>query len=336
MHEVITYDQIARGKDFVDVMTRRAGLDPEKVESGAIFGSGLDGFVEGEMDRGSVRIPFDEVFEAMGMPKSQGGVPGHAKELVVGPLKGTSADEGRAEDHLVIAQAGREHPYEGVSTQRATVWLRIMQLKGVQNLIGSNAAGIVTPETLSVSSLMLIMGDKDYARDFDNPLIGPNDERFGPRNAGMKDKYPFATRALIKVVAKQLEIGLDEGIYGRVKGPSYEPRELVYEFRALLKAIYGAACDQAGEVDYREDPVGVFGMSSTYEAEVAKHASLSKVHPAFKNRAWISALTNYAGALGPDGIVEENDHSEVKRNAELVQDCFQRLVRGVLLELRKS
>jgi len=329
MGEVITYDQVAKGLDLVTDRVKREGLDPNNIREGVILGSGLGEFVEAEMEEGSVKIPFDDVLMEMEMPGvARTGVPGHARELAIGPLKGTSTDR------LVIAQAGREHPYEGVSTQRATVWLRIMQLLKVQSLIGSNAAGIVTPDTLKVLSLMLVKGDKDFTGGMDSPLLGPNDDRFGPRFPHMSDQYPAETRRILRIAAAELGIEMKEGIYGRVKGPRYEPRTLVYEFRKLLHDMYSQGRLQPGEDGFRESPVGVFGMSSTYEAEVAQHASQSKIHPAFKHRAWISTATNYSASLGEDGIKPPNDHDEVKENAKVVQDMFQRLVRRALLNMR--
>lgn len=330
MGEIITYDQISRGRDHVAEIVRQGGLDPDNIRDGVILGSGLGEFVPSEMEEGSLRIPFDQVLRVMEMTNTCGGVKGHAKELVIGPLKGTS------QDRLVFAQSGREHPYEGVSEQRATAWLRIMQLLGVQSLIGSNASGIVTPGTLTVPSLMLVKGDKDFTGGVDGPLVGPNDDRFGPRIPHMSDQYPTETRKIIRVAAAELGIELKEGIYGRVKGPRYEPRTLVYEFRKILAGIYKQAGLQPGEEDYKEFPVGTFGMSSTYEAEVAQHASQSKAHPAFRNRAWISVATNYSASLGVDGIKPPNTHPEVEENARIVQDIFQKLVKKSLLGMREA
>jgi len=330
MGEIITYDQISRGRDHVTEIVRQGGLDPERIRDGVILGSGLGEFVPAEMEEGSIRIPFDQVLRVMEMPDTRGSVVGHAKELVIGPLRGTS------EDRLVIAQAGREHPYEGVSEQRATAWLRIMQLLGVQSLIGSNASGIVTPDTLKVPSLMLVNGDKDFTGGVEGPLVGPNDDRFGPRFPHMSDQYPARTRKTVRVAAAELGVDLKEGIYGRVKGPRYEPRTLVYEFRKILADIYKNGRIQPGDDNFEEQPVGVFGMSSTYEAEVAQHASQSAFHPAFRDRAWISVATNYSASLGSDGIVAPSNHSEVKENAATIQDIFQRLVRKSLLEMRED
>ncbi|MBI2638997.1 purine-nucleoside phosphorylase [Candidatus Peregrinibacteria bacterium] len=338
--EQFGYDDAARARDLVIDKLRDRGLDAEKVQDGVILGSGLGGFPDDHMHAsrrghadGPLVIPFGEILDALEAPTASTGVQGHAHELVIGPLSNT--DESR----LVVAQSGREHPYERVPMQRSVFWLRVMQLLGVKTLFGSNAAGIVTPRTLGIPSLMLVNSDREAGTD--NPLVGPNDDRFGERFQHMNDKYPQASRDLVKAVAARLGIPLAEGLLFREMGPSYESPETILELRGRLRTIWREAQDQRGEDRFRYsstgDPTGMVGMSSTFEHTVVQHAAYSRVHPAFyKGRAHVGVATNYAAGMGPDGFVPPPNHEEVKTNAKLVQDQFGRLAREVILEWRKA
>lgn len=325
------YDDISRAVDILSKFLEVDGISSNKVRDGIILGSGLGKFVEDQMEPDAVEVDFNEIFEFLGLPPTTSGVAGHSQKLVIGPLKGENA--GR----YVIAQSGREHPYEGVSTRRSIFWLRIMQLLGVETLFGSNAVGIVTPDTLKIPSLMLVHSDRDFSGD-DNPLIGPNDLAFGPRFPHCGDLYPAKSRALVKDVAKRLEIPLAEGTLFRIKGPQYESAETIYWLRGVLKQMWEEGRKQKGETRFDGDPVGVTGMSSTYEHLAAQQAS-QRPHPdrVFgKGRAHISVATNYAAGLGEEGPGQFPTHIEVQQNSLLVQEHFGALAREVILEMRKA
>lgn len=325
---------------LIEEELREHGLDIGKVKDGVVLGSGLGAFPENHMDQDLVRIPFNRIFQALDLPLVEGEVPGHDRSLKIGPLKGTS------EDRLVIAQAGREHPYEDIDTKRSTFWLRVMQVPGVEDLIGSYAAGILTPDTLQVPSLMLTRGQLDFGHD--NPLVGPNSEPFGPRFPHSGDLYPKDTREMIMRVAKELGTPLKQGILVRSKGPEYEDAHRIYLFRSWLRGMYDEAHKQPGETELCErkwcgfgpyrDPVGVAGMSSTFEVMTIQHAKqAAEGYPAFrKGHAYLSAATNYAGGIGPKGPGAFPNHEEVKVNADLVADGFGKLVRGAMMEWRKA
>lgn len=335
------YDDASAARDLIARELQTAGFDADHVKDGVVLGSGLGTFTKDHMEAdrdsadGPVTIPFHRIFEALDIPPAGTGVQGHAHELVIGPLSGTG------DSRLVIAQSGREHPYEGVPMKRSVFWLRVMQLLGVQTLFGSNAAGIVTPRTLEVPSLMLVNSDIDGGGD--NPLVGPNDIRFGERFQHMNDKYPKASRDLVKIVASKLDIPLAEGMLFREMGPNYESPETILRLRGVLRTIWAEAQDQRGEDRFKYssigDPTGMVGMSSTFEHTVAQHATYSKAHPAFhKGRAHVSVATNYAAAMGPDGFVPPPSHEEVKAaaNEATLRDQFGRLVRETILEWRKA
>lgn len=206
-----------------------------------------------------------------------------------------------------------------------------MQLLGVDTLLASNASGILTPGNLQPTDLVLVTADQDFAANVDSPLMGPNDERFGPRFPHMGDLYTGSTIALAREQALKNGIPLREGMYMRVKGPTYERAEDVYRLRSELEAIWGMGAHQQGETRFTGVPTGVVGMSTTYEMAVAQHASQSEALPAFKGgKGAISVATNYAAALGIDGLAAFPSHEEVKENAVKVEVNFGKLVRGIL------
>lgn len=330
------HDDAFRGRDFVIARLEQEGRNPDSVKDGIVLGSGLGGFVGDHMEQGVTRISLNDVFEHLGLPLSHGGVPGHAQELDIGSLKGEGSS-----DRLVIAQAGREHPYEGVPVRRSVIWLRIMQLLGVETLLGSNAVGIVTPKTLEIPSLMLVHSDHDATDD--NPLVGQNDPKFGPRFPHSGDLYPAESRRLVKAVAARLGILLSEGTLFRTKGPQYESAETIYMLRGILRQMWEEGRRQKGEDRFQGEEVGVTGMSSTFEHLVAQQASpnqnMDVQHPnrAFgRGRAHISVATNYGAGLGPDGSGAFPGHSEVQENSRLVQEHFGRLAKEVILEWRRA
>lgn len=331
------FDDASSGADFIRDKVCEHGMEPDVIRDGVILGSGLGSFAKEYLEdekagdvSGPVVIPYDEIYEALGRPAGHGKVGGHDKKVIVAPLQGTGAER------LVMALSGREHPYEGVSGRRATFLLRVMQLLGVKTLFGSNAAGIITPQTLQPPALVLTYSDEDLAISLDSPLIGPNDERFGGRFPHMMDLYPAETRAIVRQVAQEIGVTLKEGTYIRFKGPNYESPEEISRVVDMLENMWARGRARKGEDRFQGEPVGVVGMSSTYEARVAQHATQSKSHSAFLDgRAFVSVATNYAGSVGPDGFVEPSSHEEVQENAAIVRERFGRLAREVILRMRK-
>ena len=335
------YDDASRARDLFAGKMRERGMEPNDVGEVVIAGSGLGYLAKDHMEvdldaEGNVKdgLPFDDFWEALGIATLPGEkVKGHKCELVVGSLKGEDSKR------LVLVQSGREHPYEGISTRRATFWLRLAQLLGVKTLLGSNAAGILTPGELKRCDLMLINGDIDNGKD--NPLTGYNDPRFGTRFPDMGDDgYPEATRKLMRSVAARLGINLKEGMYVREPGPNYESRNKVYQLADDAERIWKRGARVWHDERYVDKPVvaGV-GMSTTFEALVARHAFLAgdAKNPVFKNRAWVSVMTNFAAMLGADpngGGSLRLEHGDVAEAAEEVRPYFGRLIKETLLELR--
>jgi purine-nucleoside phosphorylase len=214
-----------------EVVRGRSTLTPEV---GLILGTGLGGLareiaVETE-------VPYAEI---PGFPLST--VESHAGRLLLGRLAGRP----------VVAMQGRFHRYEGYDLQQVTFPVRVMHALGARTLIVSNACGGMHPlwapgDLVLLSDHINLLGD--------NPLVGPNDERLGPRFPDMSAPYDAELRALARAAALELGIVLREGVYVAVPGPNLETRA---EYR-MLRAI-GA---------------DVVGMSTVPEVIVANHQGM--------------------------------------------------------------
>jgi purine-nucleoside phosphorylase len=222
------YDRVQAA---AEVVRCRSALEPEV---GLILGTGLGGLareitVEAE-------VPYAEI---PGFPLST--VESHAGRLLLGRLGGRP----------VMAMQGRFHRYEGYDLQQVTFPVRAMYALGVRTLIVSNACGGMHP--LWVPGDLVLLSDHINLLG-DNPLVGPNDERLGPRFPDMSAPYDPALRTLARAAALELGITLREGVYVAVPGPNLETRA---EYRMLRMA--GA---------------DVVGMSTVPEVIVANHQGM--------------------------------------------------------------
>ncbi|MBA3496947.1 MAG: purine-nucleoside phosphorylase [Gemmatimonadales bacterium] len=216
------------------VVRERTPLVPEV---GIILGTGLGG-VAREIDV-ETEVPYSEV---PGFPLST--VETHVGKLLLGRLNGRP----------VVAMQGRFHRYEGYDLQQVTFPVRVMHALGARTLVVSNACGGMNPlwapgDLVLLSDHINLLGD--------NPLVGTNDERLGPRFPDMSAPYDPELRALARTIALELGITLREGVYVAVPGPNLETRA---EYR-MLRAI-GA---------------DVVGMSTVPEVIVAGHQAMRTV-----------------------------------------------------------
>lgn len=154
-------------------------------------------------------------------------------------------------DNYIYALKGRLHYYEGFSVQEITYPIRILDLLGVEKIIMTNASGGLNPK-FNAGEIMLV---RDHINLFpENPLRGPNDERFGIRFPDMSNAYDEELRQHIKAHVK---FHLNEGVYVGFPGPSLEtPAEYKY-----LNIIGGDAV----------------GMSTVPEVIVANHCNMKVV-----------------------------------------------------------
>jgi purine-nucleoside phosphorylase len=212
----------------------RTSFEPEVA---IILGTGL-GALAKEIEPEAV-IPYEEI---PGFPLST--VESHAGRLLLGRLKGRK----------VVAMQGRFHRYEGYSLQEVTYPVRVMHALGAGTLVVTNVSGGMHP-LWAPGDLVLIADHINLLGD--NPLIGRNDERLGPRFPDMSDPYDAGLRAKARALGLEMGITLREGVYVSVPGPSLETRA---EYRMLR----GMGAD-------------IVGMSTVPEVIVAVHEGMKVV-----------------------------------------------------------
>src|SRR5216684_4136482 len=167
-----------------------------------VLGSGLGSFAERLADAGSMR--YDELPH---WPASH--VVGHEGRLVIGTSRGRP----------IAALAGRSHAYEGHDLQSVTFAVRVLGLLGVKTVILTNAAGGVNT-SFAPGALMVI--DDHINLMGCNPLVGPNDDRFGPRFPDMTEVYSRRLRDIADEAGRAIGLPLPHGVYAALLGPSYE------------------------------------------------------------------------------------------------------------------
>jgi purine-nucleoside phosphorylase len=268
----VTYEQMQRAADLV-----RSRI-PSVPQIGVVLGSGLGAFAGGLGD--VVSIPYDEI---PGWPPSR--IIGHEGRLAVGTLSGRT----------VAALSGRAHFYEGHDLQTVVFGTRVLGLLGVKRLILTNAAGGINTR-FGQGALMVFDDHINFLGS--NPLVGPNDDRFGVRFPDMSDVYSVRLRAIAHQVAADLKIEVEHGVYIAVHGPSYETPAEIRAFKVL-----GA------------DAVG---MSTVPEAIVARHMGMEVMG--------ISCITNMAAGVLPVPL----DHNEVMETARRVGGQFVALLEGII------
>ena len=269
------HDQYATADAAAQFILDRCSLRPRIA---LVLGSGLGGFAD-ELDN-QTRIPYSEI---PGFPLST--AIGHAGNLVIGTVDGVVA----------AAMQGRVHLYEGYSAQQVVFPMRVFGRMGVKAVVLTNAAGGINP-SYKRGALVVI---RDHINlQGQNPLVGANDERFGPRFPDMTDSYNPYFRQFVLEEAERLGGDIYEGVYAAMLGPSYEtPAEIRY-----LRTI-GA---------------GLAGMSTVPEVIAARHMGLDVLA--------ISCVTNMAAGMSGAKI----NHSEVLETGERVHGKFVALLRAIL------
>ena len=213
---------------------------------------------------------------------------GHKGNLIVGSLGGKP----------VAAMQGRFHYYEGYTMSEVTFPVRVFSRLGIGLLMVSNAAGALNP-TYRVGDLMLIA---DHISFMPNPLIGPNQDEFGPRFPDMTEVYSPRLRLEAQRQADRMGIALHSGVYVAETGPTYETPA---EYR-MFRALGGDAV----------------GMSTVPEVIVARHCGMEVFG--------ISVITNQSNDLG-DGVV--NDADDVVLQADRAADRMTALFKALVATL---
>jgi purine-nucleoside phosphorylase len=210
---------------------------------------------------------------------------GHEGRLVVGTVK----------NQTVAVLAGRVHAYEGHDMRTVTFAVRVLGVLGVKTLILTNAAGGIN--TGFASGALMVIDDHINLTGV-NPLIGPNEERFGIRFPDMTEVYSKRLRGIADQAGAAMGLRLDHGVYAALMGPSYEtPAEIRY-----LRTIGADAV----------------GMSTAVEAIAARHMGIEVLG--------ISCISNMAAGVLPQPL----DHREVLETTRRVRDRFMALLEGII------
>ena len=190
------YDQVKESADYIGSRVN------SRADVAVILGSGLGKIVD--IMEGKEIVPYKEI---PNFPQSS--VAGHAGNLVFGNIGNTR----------VMALQGRFHYYEGFTMKQVAYPVYVMKLLGIKNMIVTNACGGIN-ETFRPGDLMII---DDFINTLDvNPLMGENDERFGPRFPDMSEPFDRALRERAKEIADELGIETKHGVYTLFQGPYYE------------------------------------------------------------------------------------------------------------------
>jgi len=275
----VNYENAVEAAEFIKSRYAR------EVKLALVLGSGLGAFAD-EVEN-AVMLSYSEI---PNFAKST--VEGHVGQLVLGEVGGVS----------VAVQQGRFHYYEGYSMQQVMLPVRTFGVMGIKTVILTNAAGSLDPD-LPQGSLMLI---RDHLNMMGvNPLVGPNDPRFGVRFPDMTEVYDRGHRAVAQeeaagIAQERAEPNiLGSGVYCALSGPTYETPSEVRMYRS-----FGA------------DAVG---MSTVPEAIAARHMGMKVLG--------ISCITNLAAGMSGDQTI---NHEEVMETGARVSSVFKELIGRII------
>lgn len=252
----------------------RRALSGAAPKLAVILGSGLGGLAARMTD--TAIIPYREL---PGFPVLT--VEGHTGEVIIGKLGGVD----------IIALKGRKHFYETDDAYPLKTMIRAMKSAGVDTVFVSNAAGSVN-KNIGVAQLMCISDHINYMGL--NPLVGANDDAFGPRFVPMGDAWDADLRIALHAAAKKTGITLHDGVYMAFRGPTFEtPAEIRMAIAMGADAV---------------------GMSSVPDCIIARHCGLRVVG--------CSLITN----MGEGMSDEKLSHAHTLENAARGAADFEALV----------
>ncbi len=252
----------------------KSKIQGRHIHAAITLGSGLGLFTDSMENK--LEIPYSEIphFHATT-------VVGHSGKIIIGDISGKT----------ILALKGRIHAYEGHTFEEVVFPTRVIKALGIENLVITNASGGMNTQ-YAEGDLVLI---KDHINlTGNNPLLGPNLEKLGPRFPDMSTTWTPKLMETMHSAAKAINFPLKEGIYVGVLGPSYEtPAEI-----RMYKAMGG----------------DMVGMSTVAEAIAARHCGL-KI-------AGISCITNMAAGIHQG----ELDHADIKEQANRIKEVFVKLL----------
>ena len=252
-------------KESIAYIKEQTNLSPKV---GIVLGSGLGQF--GDTIKNSVAIKYEDIPHF-----NSTAVAGHKGQLIIGNIGDTTC---------AVFQ-GRVHAYEGYSLDDVVYSARLLKFLGAENLILTNAAGGIN-STFKPGQLVVI---KDHINlTGKNPLIGKNNEDFGPRFPDMTFAYNKNLNEIIYSAAKEVNYEIKTGVYAAMMGPSYETPAEINMLRTL-----GA---------------DMVGMSTVFESIAGNHLGL-KV-------AGISCITNMAAGIENVKLKHEDIKDEANKSIE--------------------
>lgn len=251
-----------------------------EAEVGIVLGTGLGGLVE--------KIAIEEEIPYEDLPHfPPPTVLSHEGRLILGAIGGRK----------VAALQGRFHLYEGYDARQVTFPIRVLKRLGAGQLFLSNACGGMNPQYRERD--LMVVADHVHLQG-ENPLIGANDERFGPRFVDLLDAYSPRLRAAAKRIAREEKMRLNEGVYACVAGPNLETRA---EYRML-----------------RWCGADVVGMSTVPEVLVARHMGME-----------VFACSVITDLCFPEAL-EVADIGKIIANAEVAEPGLTRLMERLVAE----
>lgn len=265
-------------KDIAEVIKKRLGVKSPKIA--VVLGSGLDSLINIVQNK--------KTFCYKDMPHfPDSSVEGHKGELIYGTV----------DDKEILFINGRVHLYEGHNPQYIADAIHSLKDLGIKKLILTNAAGSLN-KNIKPGSLMLINDHINFSGR--NPLVGKNDDEYGPRFWAMNNAYNPNLLEKMKKIARQEKIKVCEGVYLMVLGPNFETAAEVKMFAKL-----GA------------DAVG---MSTVPEVIAARHCSIDVLG--------VSVITNYGAGLVPN----PPSHAETLREAQKASSQLIKLLTAFIKE----
>ena len=273
MNEV--YNKITK---CLDVIKSKTDFKPKVA---LVLGSGLGAYADGIKIEATIAYT-----EIEGFPVST--VPGHHGRFIFG----------YAGDVPVVIMQGRVHYYEGYDMSDVVLPIRLMKLLGAQTLFLTNAVGGIN-RNFEAGDFMLITDHIQYGAP--SPLIGMNIDELGTRFPDMSEVYSKKLREKIKSAARELKIGLHEGVYLQASGPNFETP-------AEIRAFASMGAD-------------VVGMSTACEAVAAVHMGM-KV-------CGISCISNLASGISLVPLT----HEEVQETADKAAAKFTALVTESIISI---
>lgn len=272
-------------ESIVKIIREKTDLVPK---IGIVCGSGLGGI--GDIVEDPVSFSYADL---PGFHVSA--VAGHKSRLLLGKISGVT----------VVCMQGRFHGYEGIAYNKCAFPIRVMKLLGIEIAIVTNAAGGLD-RSYKLGDFMVLKDHLPVAMwGCNNPLVGPNEPRFGPRFPAMAGAYDRELQALVKSTADEIGIGetMRNGVYAMMPGPNYESI-------AELKMLVGMGAN-------------VVGMSTCPEVMVARHCGIRCIG--------MSMVTNVCPLDWDDNTLA--NHEEVIEMANKRAGDMEKLVKCLLPKL---